>query len=144
MLSSGDAQEVGDHGTDGFSREPSFYSLTSIQSGSSHNSSVVDGDLTCNSWSREILRHSGSWDGKSKRNVHDNQCHSDVKVQPHMYSSSDAIICTADASTDMEVLEETSGKSLVVPVTEYIVVDIPLQMGMGSPYSSSCFILIDR
>ncbi|KAK4316798.1 hypothetical protein Pmani_012056 [Petrolisthes manimaculis] len=31
-----------------------------------------------------------------------------------------------------------------MPLTEYIVVDIPLQIGMGSPYSSSCFILIDR
>lgn len=131
----------------GLSREPSLYTITSVQSDSSHNKAEAASDSkTLYSCSRQKSRFSGSWENKTRQDAYDNQYDPSSEIPLHMYSRSDAITCAADAAESLEAWEETSAlqKAMVVPRTEYIIVDIPLQIGMGSPYSSSCFILIDR
>ena len=74
--------------------------------------------------------------------MHDNlSCSREAfNVNTSMESIEYPLTDTARMENEDEISPQTSG----MLQTEYIVVDIPLQVGMGSPYSSSCFILIDR
>lgn len=148
-------------GRQGLSREPSFYAIASVQSGSSHNQA----DSACDTWDPETSRKDMSRpscssmlhdlkgqnssyvvSGPSKQTSYLNyndecECESDAR-----FKNGELIINAANAAGTMEALEDMANPQMLtaVPQTEYIVVDVPLQMGMGSPYSSSFFILIDR
>lgn len=130
----------------GLYQEPSLHTITSVQSGSSHNRFEEAGDSKTFLWHSDKSEFPGSWKNSTKKVICDNQCSHTNEIPPYMYNTGDSETYTIGANETWETLEETFDleKSVVVPQTEYIVVDIPLQLGMGSPYSSSCFILIDR
>lgn len=150
--------EVGD-----ISSEPSFYSVSSVISGSSHIKSEeaeVCNDVCRNTEksSKQIHKHycdgvmqqscnvvtCTPWKNASMNVNKDNQYHlANAEIHPTLYKSNIARRDLGQAVNSVED-ETIPQKLLELPRTEYIIVDIPLQMGMGSPYSSSCFILIDR
>lgn len=114
------------------SRHSQEASSTDAWSGSSHNSCEVTN-------SSESLETVGS---ATRKKLHDNlSCSREAfNVNSTMERVAYPPTDTARVETKNEVSSQASG----MLQTEYIVVDIPLQVGMGSPYSSSCFILIDR
>lgn len=151
----------------GLSSEPSFYSVSSVISGSSHVKSEAAEIPHNTCWSLEksnkhmckqtcdgVIQQSynvvtaAPWKNSTIKLDKDNQYNVDnTEIHPRMFRSDDMNSSyLGDVSESMDTMEDMSfsHKGLSMPRTEYIIVDIPLQMGMGSPYSSSCFILIDR
>lgn len=104
-----------------------------VWSGSSHNSCEVT----------NTSKVFGSWGSATRKKLQDNlSCSSEAFTNVH--NTLERITYPSTKTDVMETRDEVSSQTSGILQTEYIIVDIPLQMGMGSPYSSSCFILIDR
>lgn len=104
---------------------------TVMWSGSSHSCEITN-----------TYRISGHWGSGTRKQVLDNQS-CNLETVANVQGTPDKKINILASAENKEV-KDISPQSTEVLQTEYIIVDIPLQMGMGSPYSSSCFILIDR
>lgn len=104
---------------------------TVLWSGSSHNCENAN-----------TFKVSGPWGSATRKQVHDNHSYN-LEAVASIHGTLDKESYTS-ASTEDKQVKDISPQSTEILQTEYIIVDIPLQMGMGSPYSSSCFILIDR
>lgn len=109
------------------------FSDAAVWPGSSHNSCEVT----------NTSKVYGSWGSATRKKLHDDfSCSSEAFTDVH--STLETITYPSTNTDDVETNNEVPSQPSGILQTEYIVVDIPLQMGMGSPYSSSCFILIDR
>lgn len=69
--------------------------------------------------------------------------HNEDGQEPYMCSLVPLVSCGGNKERLSDSPTSKSHLMSPSPYSQYIVVDIPLQMSMGSPYSSSCLILID-
>lgn len=106
---------------------------TEMWSASSHNSCEIT----------NTFKISEPWGSAAKKQIHDNHsCNSDTVASIH--NTLQKKPNTSLSADGKQIKDEILSQSTEILQTECIIVDIPLQMGMGSPYSSSCFILIGR
>ena len=48
------------------------------------------------------------------------------------------------SQVETEAIRDSKVEPLQYRLVRYLIVDVPLQIGMGSPYSSSCLVLINQ